>query len=69
MKLADVIITDAHKRILNIILDENPLNCDCHILAFKTFRLKGINFQFSNLSCAEPTWLAGLQFRSGNCIT
>jgi hypothetical protein len=64
MDLADHIIDGAENRFLTIIMDGNPLNCDCNILAFKTFNLKGVNFEYKNLTCQQPQWLVNVDFHS-----
>ena len=68
MDHADFLIDGHSKRRLTVIMDGNPLNCDCQIIAFKTFRLKGINFEYSNLTCQQPPGLAKADFASCKTI-
>lgn len=65
MDFAEVLLEPAENRHVAVMLDGNPIHCDCHALAFKKFSMSSYLLQYTDLRCHTPTHLHGMKFRDG----
>lgn len=65
MDFAEVILEPTENRHVAVMLDGNPIHCDCHALAFKKFQMPSYLLQYTDLRCHTPPHLHGMKFREG----
>ncbi|ODN03681.1 Protein toll, partial [Orchesella cincta] len=63
MDFADVLLETAENKHVAVMLDGNPIHCDCHALAFKKFSMPAYLLQHNDLRCHTPPYLHGQKFR------
>ncbi len=62
MDFAELLLDPLENKNVVVLLDGNPLHCDCHAIAFKKFSVKSYHLQYSDLRCASPEHLKGQKF-------
>ncbi|OXA46761.1 Protein toll [Folsomia candida] len=62
MDFADLLLDPLENKNVVVLLDGNPIDCDCHAISFKKFSVKSYHLQYSDLRCASPPTLEGRKF-------
>lgn len=62
MDFAELLLDPLENKNVVVMLDGNPLHCDCHAIAFKKFAVKSYHLQYSDLRCASPENLRERKF-------
>jgi hypothetical protein len=68
MDFAELLLEPLENKNVVVLLDGNPLHCDCQAIAFKKFAVKSYHLQYSELICASPENLKGKKFGESGLI-
>jgi hypothetical protein len=65
MDFAELLLEPLENKNIVVLLDGNPLHCDCHAISFKKFNVKSYKLHYADLRCATPESLSGQKFTQG----